>query len=226
MSSLSVAKTLRAKLLTPPAFVRKRHSSHMANPYSRKMGTSLCAYHVLEYSLWIELEFDRAVVSFNLEPPAWSFGSDADQKDIVINAASLDVNDRVTLHFSKENLKRFDGFDKKIKASPEWGVLNGEIKVWNDLSEVRRLDRANKDALLRYLCAPELVVNAQIEKAILCELSDVRKLCVWDFVNKLKEHDPEEVKTAIANLVVGGKIFLDMSKRFTLSSDVSLREIF
>ena len=226
MNSLSATEVLRKKLLTPPPFVRKHHSIRMANPYSRKMGTSLCAYHVFEYSLWIELEFDRSVISLNLEPPAWNFSGNADEKNIVINAVSLDTSDRLTLHFAKENLKRFGAVSEKIKASQEWSLLNGEIKIWNDLAEVSRLDRANKDALLRYLCAPELVVNAQIGKSILSELAGVRKLCVWDFINKLKQHDPEEVKTAIANLVVEGKIFLDMSKRFALSSDVSLREIF
>lgn len=226
MNSLDVKQLLRKQLLTPPKFERKSLSINLANPYSRKMKMGLSAFHDIQYSLWIELEFDRSVVSFNLEPPCWTLAGDSEEKSIAINAASLDINDRLTLHFAQESLKRPDELIKKIKGSPEWLTLNAEIKVWTDLKDSRRLDRAIKNDVLRFLCAPELVVNAQIERSILWELSSARKLCIWDFVTKLKEHDPEEVKTAIANLIVEGKIFLDMAQRFALSSDVSSQEIF
>ncbi|WP_137860662.1 hypothetical protein [Variovorax sp. 3P27G3] len=220
------ARALRKKLLTPPPPARRKNSTTLAIPYSRKMRGSLYAYRMSRYSLWIELEFDRSVVSFNLEPPVWTFTDDANEEGVVIDAVSLDVANHLTLHFSRSNAKILDAGIERIKNSQELSELNAGIKIWDDLEKWEKLDRTNKNTLLRYLWSAELVVDAQIEKFILSELNDVRKLSVWDFFNKLKAYDPEEIKSAIANLIVEGKIYVDMTRRLSPESEVSLKEIF
>lgn len=223
----TAAQALRQKFMKVPAPKRRHLHWSVAVPYSRKMNGSVYAYQDEGYALWIELEFDCDVRSFNLEPePVWVSQGDR-SIDIPLRAASLDHAEHLTLHFTQETLDRVGGaVAEDLLNAHQWESLDASIRVWHDLSEMGRIDRFNKDMLLRYVCAPHVVANAGIEMQILEMLRKFRKISVWDVLNNLKNQDEEETKTALANLILGKRIFVDMTARFSVRSEISRQDIF
>ena len=162
-----------------------------------------------------------------MEPPPVTFGQDKDSDGIAMAAVSVDEADRLTLHFTQAAIDKSakGSLFEQMKASQEIKALGASIRIWTDLDDLNRLDRANKHALLRYLCAPQVVVDAGIEKEILGTFKMVRTICLWDLLHIFKGRaDEEDVKTALANLIVNKQAFLDMTKRFALLSNISRHE--
>lgn len=224
-----IAETLREKLLRAPPSARRNYTVRGRPVYSRKLGRRFYVYLDAGYAMWLELEFDPSVVAFNMEPPPMTFGQDKDSDGIAMAAVSIDEANRLTLHFTQAAIdKSAKGASlfEQMKASQEIKVLGASIRIWTDLDDLDRLDRANKHTLLRYLCAPQVVVNAGIEKEILDKFKMVRTICLWDLLHIFTGRaDEEEVKTALANLIVSKQVFLDMTKRFALLSNISRHEI-
>jgi hypothetical protein len=225
------AVALREKLFKTPPPARRQAYTTVRPVYSRKMRRRVYAFGDSRFALWLELEFDPAVASFNLEPPLFPLVDGAGEDDpvsIPMAAVSLDKANHLTLHFEESDLgsKGRPAIAERISRSQDWRALGASIAFWKDLADLGRLDRANKHALLRYLCAPQVVVNAEIERLILRELGTVRKLCICDILQKLDAFDAEYVKTALAHLISNKKVFLDMARRFGVLSEISRQDIF
>lgn len=163
------AEGLREKLLRFPPSVRRNYTLRGRPVYSRKLGRRFYVYLDSGYGMWLELEFDPSVVAFNMEPPPITFGQDKDSEGIAMAAVSIDGANRLTLHFSQDTIDQSakGSIFEQMEASQEIKALGASIKIWSDLDDLDRLDRVNKHTLLRYLCAPQVVVDAAIEKEIL-----------------------------------------------------------
>ncbi|MDP9607246.1 UNVERIFIED_ORG: hypothetical protein J2W38_007067 [Variovorax paradoxus] len=224
----TAAQALRQKLMTVPS-PKRRHLRWTAGlPYSRKMGCTVYAYQDEGYALWLELEFDHDVKSFNLEPVPLTVSQGDQRFEVPLRGASIDRAEHLTLHFTQAALDKVvgDTVTADLVNAQQWDGLDASIRVWRDLREVNRLDRVNKDMLLRYICAPHVVANAGIEQQIVDLLKKFRKVCVWDVFRNLKTHDEEEIKTALVNLVVKKHLFLDMRVIFSGRSEISGKDIF
>lgn len=224
----TAAQALRDKLMKVPEPKRRHLNLSVGTPYSRKMGATVYAYKDEGYALWLELEFDHHVRSFNLEPEPLVVARGDKRFDIPLQGASVDHAEHLTLHFTRETLDRVvgDTVAEDLINAQQWDSMDASIRVWRDLHLVDRLDRANKDTLLRYVCAPHVVANVEIEAQIVELLKKIRKICVWDVFQNIKTHDEEEIKTALVSLIIGRKIFLDMNTRFSVHSEISSQDIF
>lgn len=225
----STARALREKFMAAPKQKkRRRPTTTLSVPFSRKMHSRVFAYTPECYNLWIELEFDAHVVAFNLEPEPLVVARGDTDYEFPLLGASVDVAGHLSLHILAKTFEKVASAvlgDQLLRAE-ELAGAHASIRLWSDLDDMRRQDRSTKDSLLRYVCAPQAAPDASIEKRILQILAEFRKPSVWDILQNLKQFDEEEIKAAIANLVIGRKVFIDMRRRFSHFSEISLQEVF
>jgi hypothetical protein len=224
----STALALREKFMATPKMKRRRPTTTLGVTYSRKMGERVCAYTPEGCQLWIELEFDSQVSAFNLESVPLIVAHGDKTHEIALMAASVDVAGHLSLHVLERVAAKLETPTAQAQGlgTDELASANASLRVWNDLDDMKRQDRATKATLLRYVCAPHIAPDASIEKGILQILAKFRKPSVWDLTQNLRDFDEEEVKTSLVNLVIGKRVFMDMSVPFSVSSEVSLQEVF
>lgn len=203
------------ELLTPQPFERKNYCSHLYAPYSAKLHRRVNLYTHDSYDLWVRLESDQDTIQFNESVPAFPI-SLQDGRAIATSpkAISVKADGAVLIHtFSTAYI---DDQSKKSESKniawQQWCDIYGfQHKEWTtDLLKANPIELANLKRLLRFVSVAGYIPDYAMERSILAELENVRKITFVKLVQQFPLSDPEEVQTSLARLIISRKVYSDI----------------
>lgn len=201
------------ELLVPQPFKRGNYSAHLYAPYSYKLRRRAYIYGHLSYDVWVLLESNPEIKKYNERAPsipiALNTGKAANLSPSFI---SQTIAGQITLH--------------NIVATNEIAISKQtEIDGWKNYCELRDFEQktwtlasllpneyelANLKRLMRFASAMFVDKDLNLEKSILYEIKNHRKIVLFQVLQQFPKSDQESVKCALARLVFDKKIFTNI----------------
>jgi hypothetical protein len=200
-------------LLAPEAFKRENFSAHLYAPYSLKLFRRVYLYGHLSYDLWVMLEADPKVKTFNerIKPIPIAISSDT-AANLSPDFISVDRDNHVEIHLINYELKP-ENNKMKLEAWEAYCLRTGfNLKSWSE-TDLRRneLELANLKKLLRFTTQIDQGLEYELERSIYSQLQTVRKIIFCKLVEQFPNSDEEVVKAHIAKLIIERKVYSDIS---------------
>ncbi len=219
--SPNVARTVAA-LLVPSTFRRENWEAYLFAPYSKKLSRRVYLYTPQGYDLWVHLESDPQVKTFNERPTKVPLSIGQGQAVVAApNAISVDQMGDVMVHECGEYCETATQSKAAEKLNREfpwalWAEAQGfNYKRWTS-SELRQnpilLD--NYKRLLRWVCRPGWNPSPIVLDSIISALKSRRVTCWNALFRELGHFEPTSISAAIATLILDEKIHSDLHKYF------------
>lgn len=205
---------LKSLLTPPPTFERNDFASHLYTPYSLKLHRRAYLYTHNGYDLWVLLESSPDIIEFNerVVPVPISL----EDGRIVIEAPaaiSVSEDEQVVVH-TFQSTKTHDAVKVNIESTAwkRWCNLHGFMhKEWNSkLLQSNPVELSNLKRLLRFVSCAGYVPNLALEKSLMCELQNVRKITFAKLVQLFPISDPDDVQQSLARLIISHKVYSDI----------------
>lgn len=218
------------ELLKPPtSFVRENYSAFLFAPFSRKLNRRVYLYTSDAYALWVRLESDPNVINFNERAPKVPIAIGTRAVNAAPRAISVKKDKTVIVHSFVGDLAD-DALDKG-DASPwtVWASNHGFSHIiWSTQSlQECPIRFANLKRLLRDVSVAGAIPNASLQRAVLSELSAVRRMTLSKLVEQFPLSDPSEVQSEIARLILDNVIYSDIDRNpLSLITELSAHHAF
>lgn len=209
------------ELLEPQNFKRGNYTAHLYAPYSIKLHRRVYVYGHDNYDVWIMLESDPLIATYNERVPKIPIVVDGN-KAVNKSPSFISVNHDNSVFF--HTILKDEPPDSSMNAWSAFTKTNGYgYKNWTkSILTLNKLKIDNFKKLLRYTSMAGSVENYTLENKILSEISAVRKIIFSKIINQFPLSDPEEVKTSIARLILSDKVYSDLHLLpFSMLTEVS-----
>lgn len=195
----------------PSGFKRKNPIAFRFQPYSKKIRRRLDIYTSILYDLWVCVEWDTSIRTFNervapipiggmsgtvfyFTPPIVSISKDGDCMAHILKEAEVDTN----------NSKSLEDWAKTHLIT---------LKIWTP-EEIRSnpVELENRKQLYAYISSPEAVISPAFREEVLLVLRRYRKTTLDDLVKSVNDASTEQVIQIVAEQILRRNLHSDIHK--------------
>jgi len=215
------------RLFTPPAtFKRGNPTAYFRPLYSIKLRRRAYLYSHAKYDLWVMLETDREIETYNENPPKVDLPLDSGQiGHFSISAVSRNVGGAISLHVivsnsadETENVTNADesapGGSPGLNVLRKWASQSElSLVVWSPESlRANPIRLENLKRLLRYYSVRERRFPSGLDVTVVEVLKQHRTLSLLTLLESLDGADQDAVLAVVATEILEGRCFSDIDK--------------
>ena len=195
----------------PSGFKRKNPKAFRFQPYSRKIRRRLDIYTSILYDLWVSVEWDTSVRTFNDRVAPIPIGETSGKVFYFAPPiVTLNNEGECIVHALQESERD----PCKLESLENWAKTNRvTFKIWAP-EEVRSnpAELENRKQLYAYISSPETVISPAFREKVLLVLRRYRKTTLDDLVESVSDASAEQVIQIVAEQIQQRNIHSDIHK--------------
>lgn len=207
----------------PSGFKRKNPKAFRFQPYSRKIRRRLDIYTPILYDLWVSIEWDTSVRTFNERVAPIPIGETSGKVFYFSPAiVTMGKEGEYIVHSLQE--VEFELDSRKLESLENWAKTHHiKHRIWSP-EEIRSnpVELENRKQLYAYISSPEAVIAPAFREKVLLVLRRYRKTTLDDLVKTLCDATIEQVIQIVAEQILQRNIYSDIhTYQFGWSTEIS-----
>lgn len=207
----------------PSGFKRKNPKAFRFQPYSRKIRRRLDIYTPIFYDLWVSVEWDSSVRTFNERvAPIPIGGASGEVFYFSPPIVTMSKDGEYILHTLQQVESEPDPC--KLESLENWAKSHRIThRIWTP-EEIRSnpVELENRKQLYAYISSPETVISPAFREKVLLVLRRYRKTTLNDLVESVNDAAAEEVIQIVAEQIQQRNLHSDIHKyQFGWSTEIS-----
>lgn len=207
----------------PCGFKRKNPKAFRFQPFSKKIRRRLDIYTPILYDLWVSVEWDASIRTFNERVAPIAIGGESGKVFYLTPPIVTVTKDgEFIVHTIQEAESEAD--PKKSESLESWAKTHRiTLKIWTP-DEIRSnpVELENRKQLYAYISSPETAISPAFREKVLLVLGRYRKTTLDDLVGSVSDASAEQVIQIIAEQLLQGNLHSDIHKyQFGWSTEIS-----